>query len=344
MRHCFRNISLRMAEELKSAHHRQLYPPLEPFQQGFLHVQDGFHKLYYEQSGNPHGKPVVVLHGGPGGGSEAYYRQFFDPQIYRIVCFDQRGAGKSTPAASLEYNTTWDLVADIEVLRETLGVEQWHLVFGGSWGSTLSLAYAETHPERVKALVLRGIFTLRRTELLWFYQHGASMLFPEAWDKYIHVIPERERGDLISAYHRRLVGLEGDEEKRKAAAAWSVWEMSTSRLYIDPKHIARAADDADFCEKFARIESHYFVHGGWFEKDGWLIENAKKTLREKKIPGVVVQGRYDVVCPPTSAWELVQSWGEEYAELIMVPDAGHSAKEPGIIDALVKATDKFASL
>eukprot|EP00475_Leptophrys_vorax_P020967 TRINITY_DN28719_c0_g1_i1.p1 TRINITY_DN28719_c0_g1~~TRINITY_DN28719_c0_g1_i1.p1 ORF type:complete len:364 (+),score=104.71 TRINITY_DN28719_c0_g1_i1:79-1092(+) len=329
-----------MSSEVKDAvlERRTLYPPIEPYHTGRLAVENGLHNLYFEQCGNPSGNPVVVLHGGPGGGSEAYYRQFFNPDKYRIVLFDQRGSGKSTPAASLEANTTWHLVDDIEALRKELKIEKW-CVFGGSWGSTLALAYAQTHPSAVKALILRGIFTLRRKELLFFYQEGASFLFPEAFDAFKSVIPEREHGDLMSAFHRRLIG-DDEAEKLKVAKAWSVWEMTTSRLYVDPKYIARAAEDDEFCIKFARIEAHYFVNGGWFEKDGYLIENAKKTLQG--IPGVIVQGRYDVVCPALSAWELHNSWGKDNSELVIVPDAGHSAKEPGIVDALVRATDKFA--
>jgi proline iminopeptidase len=315
---------------------RSLYPPLQPYQSGFLNVSN-LHKIYYEQCGNPNGKPAVVLHGGPGGGLVDWYRQFFNPDKYRIVLFDQRGAGKSEPAAELEENTTWDLVRDIEKIRELLGVDKW-VVFGGSWGSTLALAYAQAHPERVKALVLRGIFTLRRKELLWFYQEGASFIFPDAFEKFKSAIPEREHGDLMSAYHRRLTG-SNMEEKLKAARAWSIWEMSTSRLFVDPQTISKAEDDDDFCMKFARIESHYFVNGGWFEHDGFLIDRADSL---NGIPGVIVQGRYDVVCPMFSAWDLSQRW--KSGRLEVIPDAGHSAKEEGIIDALVRATDEFADL
>ena len=316
---------------------RQLYPAIEPYHTAFLRVSP-LHTIYYEQSGNPNGKPVIALHGGPGGGSDAYMRGFFDPAVYRIVLADQRGAGKSTPAASLEENTTWDLVSDIERLREELQVDRWHIVFGGSWGSTLALAYAETHPERVKALVLRGIFLLRRKELLWFYQEGASFIFPDRWEPYLAAIPEAERADLIAAYHRRLTGSD-EAEKLRAAVAWSVWEMSTSRLYVDPAYIARAAEDAQFALTFARIESHYFVNAGFLSSDGQLLTDVHRIA---DIPGVIVQGRYDLVCPAYSAWDLSKAWKK--AELRWVPDAGHSAKEPGIIHELVTATDKFRDL
>ena len=316
---------------------RQLYPPLQPYQSGFLQVSP-LHRVYYEQSGNPDGKPVIALHGGPGGGSDAYMRQFFDPAVYRIVLADQRGAGQSTPRAELEENTTWLLVDDIETLRKELGVEQWSIVFGGSWGSSLSLAYAERFPERVRALVLRGIFLLRKKELHWLYQEGASFIFPDRWQDYLAPIPEAERGDLIAAYHRRLTGAD-EAERLKAATAWSVWEMSTSRLYVDPAYIARAAEDAEFAVTFARIEAHYFVNGGFFEEDGQLLKAAHRIAH---IPGVIVQGRYDLVCPYYSAWDLSKAWPK--AALRTVPDAGHSAKEPGIIHELVTATDSFRDL
>eukprot|EP01087_Luapelamoeba_hula_P017725 TRINITY_DN5613_c0_g2_i1.p1 TRINITY_DN5613_c0_g2~~TRINITY_DN5613_c0_g2_i1.p1 ORF type:complete len:324 (-),score=59.19 TRINITY_DN5613_c0_g2_i1:106-1077(-) len=315
---------------------RELYPEVEPYATGTLRVS-GPHTLYYEQVGNPSGKPVVVLHGGPGGGVEPYYRRFFDPEVYRVVLLDQRGAGKSTPHANLEKNTTWDLVADIELLREHLGIDKW-VVFGGSWGATLSLAYSETHPTRVKALILRGVFALRRSELLFFYQEGASWMFPDAWEHYLAPIPEPERGDLMSAYHRRLTG-DDEEVKRKCAIAWSVWEMATSRLYVDPDYIARAADDVEFALAFARIECHYFVNAGFFKKDGQLIEDAHKL---SEIPGVIVQGRYDMVCPMKTAWDLHKNWSK--AELKIIPDAGHSMKEPGIQTALLNACDKFRDL
>ena len=294
------------------------------------------HDLYWEESGNPDGRPVVFLHGGPGGGSDAKYRRFFHPERYRIVQFDQRGCGQSTPHASLDDNTTWSLVADIERLRTHLGIDRW-MVFGGSWGSTLALAYAETHPERVTELVLRGIFLLRKQEIEWFYQRGASAIFPDAWEDYLAPIPEAERGDLLLAYHARLTG-DDPEARRRAAVAWSVWEGSTSRLLVDPDMQRRMAQD-EFADAFARIECHYFVNRGFLRTDAQLLEDAGRI---RHIPGVIVQGRYDVVCPMESAWALHRAWPE--AKLVVVPDAGHSALEPGITRALVDATDRFAGL
>lgn len=312
---------------------RTLYPPIEPFDRGFLKVSD-LHTIYYEQVGNPKGKKALFFHGGPGGGLDADYRRYFDPQKWHVVLFDQRGSGQSTPHAELRENTTWDLVADAERLREKLGIDKW-MVFGGSWGSTLGLAYAQTHPTRVTELVLRGIFMLRRKELLWFYQDGASMLFPDAWDEYLKPIPEVERGDLMSAYYRRLTS---DDPKvlGEAARAWALWEGGTSRLLVDPDYLTRFGEDK-FAEAFARIEAHYFVHGGFLRSDAQLLEDAPKIAH---IPTVIVQGRYDVVCPATSAWELHKAMPG--SKLIIVPDAGHSMKEPGILSALVQATDDFA--
>lgn len=309
-----------------------LYPPIEPYETGFLDVGSG-HRIYWEQSGNPNGKPAVFLHGGPGGGSAPKYRQYHDPDVYRIVVFDQRGCGKSEPYASLHDNTTWHLVADIEALRTHLHIEQWQ-VFGGSWGSTLALAYAQNHPERVTELVLRGIFMLRRSELEWFYQGGADQLFPDAWEHYLAPIPEVERGDLMSAYYRRLTSDDADV-RRAAARAWSIWEGSTSYLVQDLDHIAHTGEDA-FAEAFARIECHYFVHGGFFETDGQLLQNVDRI---RHIPAVIVQGRYDVVCPMRSAWDLHRAWPE--AELRIVSTAGHSANEHGNMAELVRATDAF---
>ncbi len=309
-----------------------LYPPIEPYDRGRLRVSP-IHELYYEQCGNPNGKPVVFLHGGPGGGISADYRRYFDPAVYRIVLFDQRGSGQSTPHASIEENTTWDLVADIERLREHFGIPKWQ-VFGGSWGSTLALAYAETHPGRVSELVLRGIFLCRPKEIAWFYQEGASAIFPDVWEEYLNVIPVDERADMVSAYHRRLTG--GDEAVRlQAARAWSIWEGSTSKLFFDPAMIEKFADP-EFAVAFARIECHYFMNNAFFSTDNYLIENAGNI---RTIPSVIVQGRYDVVCPIMSAWELRRAWPE--AQLKIIPDAGHSISEPGIIDALVSATDDF---
>ncbi len=314
---------------------RTLYPPIEPHLTGFLQVSD-LHEIYYEESGNPGGIPAVFVHGGPGGGTIPDYRRYFDPEAYRIILFDQRGSGRSRPHASLEANTTWDLVDDMELLREELGIEDW-LVFGGSWGSTLSLAYAQTNPERVKALVLRGIFLLRPLEIRWFYQEGASFIYPDAWEKYLEPIPEDERGDLLHAYYERLTGND-PEERARAARAWSVWEGSTSKLFPDPSLIENFGED-EFAEAFARIECHYFVNQGFFEHPDQLLDGVD-IIRD--IPSVIVQGRYDVVCPMTTAWELHRRWPE--AEFHVIPDAGHSASEPGIIDKLVAATDRFRSL
>ena len=312
---------------------RELYPEIEAFDSGTLAV-DGRHRIYYEQCGNPQGKPVVILHGGPGAGCGAKMRRFHDASRYRIVLFDQRGAGRSTPHADLVDNTTWDLVADIEALREHLGITRWQ-VFGGSWGSTLALAYAEAHPSRVTELVLRGIFMLRRWELEWFYQEGASRLFPDAWANYLEAIPPVERGDLISAYHRRLTS--SDEATRLAAArAWSVWEASTSLLVPDEAFID-GHKDAHFALSFARIESHYFVHGGFFDVEDQLLRDAHRL---KGIPGVIVHGRYDVVCPIQSAWDLHRAWPD--SSLVISPTSGHSAFEAENAAALVEATDRFA--
>lgn len=311
---------------------RGLYPEIEPFDSGTLAVS-GLHTLYYEQCGNPHGKPVVFLHGGPGAGCNPKCRRFFDPSVYRIVLFDQRGCGRSTPHAELRENTTWDLVADIERLRQHLRIERWQ-VFGGSWGSTLALAYGETHPERVTELVLRGIFMLRQRELQWFYQHGCDMLYPDAWEKYLAAIPEAEHGDLIAAYHRRLAS--NDPAVRLAAArAWSVWEASTSFLLQNEGYVAASAGD-EFALAFAGIENHYFVNRGFFEHDDQLLRNARRL---HGIPAVIVQGRYDVVCPARSAWDLHRAWPQ--ADLRIVPDAGHSAFEPGNVHELIGATDRF---
>lgn len=311
---------------------KTLYPEIVAYETGRLKVSP-VHELYFEQCGNPKGKPVVFLHGGPGGGVSPDYRRYFDPAAYRIVLFDQRGAGKSTPHASIEDNTTWDLVSDIEILREHLGIDRWQ-VFGGSWGSTLSLAYAQTHPVRVTELVLRGIFLCRPKEIRWFYQDGAGTIFPDVWEEYLKVIPEDERSDMVSAYYKRLTS--DDEAIRvKAARAWSIWEGSTSKLFFDPGSIERFADP-EFALAFARIECHYFINNSFFPTDNYLIENVDRI---RNIPAVIVQGRYDVVCPMVSAWELHRAWPE--AELLIIQDAGHSISEPGIIDALVNATDRF---
>lgn len=309
-----------------------LYPPIDPYDQGYLPVSR-IHTLYYEQCGNPQGTPVVFLHGGPGGGIVPAYRQFFDPESFRVILFDQRGAGRSTPHAELEENTTWDLIADIERLRENFGIEQW-IVFGGSWGSTLALAYAEAHPDRVRALVLRGIFLCRPKEIRWFYQEGVSAIFPEVWQHYLNVIPESERGDMLSAYHKRLTS-DDAEVRLQAARAWSVWEASTSKLYPDQSLIDEF-DDPDLALAFARIECHYFMNNAFLETENYLIENVGKI---RHIPTTIVQGRYDVVCPVMSAWELHEAFPE--ADLQIVPDAGHSAMEPGIAARLVAAMNRL---
>ncbi|MEM6838742.1 MAG: prolyl aminopeptidase [Cyanobacteria bacterium P01_C01_bin.120] len=314
---------------------RKLYPPIEPYYTGFLSVSER-HTLYIEASGNPEGKPVVFLHGGPGGGTIPLYRQFFNPAQWRIILFDQRGCGQSRPHADLTDNTTWDLIADIEKIRQHFGIDSW-VVFGGSWGSTLALAYAQTHPERCSGLILRGIFTLRPEEIRWFYQSGASYLFPDAWETYLAPIPSEEHDDLLSAYYRRLTH-EDPEIQLAAARAWSIWEASTSKLIPNQDLIERFGA-ASFAIAFARIECHYFVHQGFFEMPNQLIAQANRL---KSIPGVIVQGRYDVVCPMKTAWELHRAWPE--ADLIVVPDAGHSATESGIIHALVEASDRFAVL
>lgn len=311
---------------------RELYPPVEPFRTGRLGVDD-LHQLYFEEVGARDGKPALFVHGGPGGGCDAVHRRFWDPARYRVVLFDQRGCGRSTPHASLERNTTWHLVADIERLREHLGIERWQ-VLGGSWGSTLALAYAQSHPERVSELVLRGVFLVRRREVQWYYQDGASRVFPDAWERFVEPIPVGERDDLVRAYYARLTGDDRDERLR-CAQAWSVWEGSTSRLATDPDLVARTAEPK-FADALARIECHYFVHGGFFERDGQLLEGID-LIRD--IPVAIVQGRYDMVTPVDSAWSLHREWPQ--ASFVIVPDAGHSALEPGIASALVEATDRF---
>jgi proline iminopeptidase len=311
---------------------RNLYPAIEPYRTGWLPV-DARHTLYFEECGNPDGKPAVFLHGGPGAGCSEKMRQFHDPNAYRIVLFDQRGSGRSTPHADLTDNSTWDLVADIERLRVHLGIERWQ-VFGGSWGSTLALAYAETHPERVTELLLRGIFMLRHWELQWFYQSGAHRLFPEAWQPYRDLIPEAERDDFIGAYHRRLTS--PDESVRLAAAkAWSLWEGATSTLIPEQEAIDSFVDP-HFALSFARIENHYFVNKGFFEVDDQLLRDAHKI---RHIPGVIVHGRYDVVCPVQNAIDLHAVWPE--AKLVISPASGHAAFEAENTSALVEATDSF---
>lgn len=310
-----------------------LYPPIEPFRTGVLETGDG-HLIYWELCGNPDGKPAVFLHGGPGAGCSPEHRRLFDPERYCVLLFDQRGCGRSRPHASLEHNTTWDLVADIERLRSLTGFERW-LVFGGSWGSTLALAYAQTHPARVSELVLRGIFTLRRAEVLWYYQEGASWLFPDLWEEFVAPIPLAERNDLMAAYRQRLVGADRAEQLA-TALAWSLWEGRTLTLLPDPAGAAKHGSD-EFALAFSRIENHYFVHAGWLE-EGQLIANAYKLAG---IPGVIVQGRYDMATPPKTAWDLHRAWPE--ADFQMVDAAGHAFDEPGILAQLLAATDRFAA-
>ncbi len=314
--------------------YRNLFREIECYHSGMLPVGDG-HEIYYEECGNPAGKPAVYLHGGPGGGSNPGQRRVFDPDKYRIILFDQRGCGRSTPTASLENNTTWDLVADIEKLRQHLSIERW-LVCGGSWGSTLSLAYAETHPDRVTELILRGIFTLRKTELDWYYQGGAAAIFPDEWEKFLAPIPAPEQDNLIAAYYHQLTSKDL-EVQRVAARAWSIWEGSTINLLQRPGQIESFASEA-FSIAFSRIECHYFINGGFFEEDGFLINNVDKI---RHIPTIIIQGRYDVCTPMTTAWDLHQAFPE--AEFSIVPDAGHMFDEPGIADQLVVATDRFAA-
>jgi len=311
---------------------RSFYPEIEPYHTGMLRVSE-LHEIYFEESGNPQGKPVVFVHGGPGGGTEPKQRRFFDPAAYRIVLFDQRGCGKSTPHACLTDNTTWDLVADMERLRQHLNIERWQL-FGGSWGSTLALAYAQTHPDRVTELVLRGIFLLRRQEIHWFYQQGADAIFPDVWEDFLAPIPADEHGDLLRAYHRRLTS-DDPAVRQSAAKAWSIWEGKTSSLYPNPQIIERSADD-EFSLALARIECHYFINGAFFDHDGQLLTNIGRI---RHIPTVIVQGRYDVVCPADSAWALHRALPE--ADLRIVPDAGHAAGEPGNLHELIEATDRF---
>ncbi|MBZ9647386.1 prolyl aminopeptidase [Sphingobium sp. 3R8] len=313
---------------------RTLYPPIAPFASGHLDVGDGHH-IYWERAGTPGAKPAVFLHGGPGGGISSDHRRLFDPARYDVLLFDQRGCGRSTPHADLTANTTWDLVADIERLRAMMGVERW-LVFGGSWGSTLALAYAQAHVNRVTELVLRGIFTIRKSEIDWYYQAGASRIYPDKWERFVSPIPQAERGDLVAAYRRRLTG--DDRAAQIAAArAWSVWEGETIRLLPDPA-LSATHDADDFALAFARIENHYFVHGGWLE-DGQLIRDAGKLA---DIPGVIVQGRYDMACPAETAWALHRAWPQ--ARFEMIEGAGHAYNEPGILDALIRATDGFADI
>ena len=312
----------------------QLFPEIEPYETGMLAVSE-LHDIYYEECGNAEGKPVLMVHGGPGGGSNPTMRRYHDPSRYRIILFDQRGCGRSTPHASLEENSTWNLVADMEQLRVYLRIERWQLC-GGSWGSTLALAYAETHPSRVTELILRGIFTLRDAELKWFYQEGCNWIFPDAFEAYQKPIPPEERGDMITAYHRRLTSPDRAVQL-EAARAWSVWEGTTLSLLYDANRVGRFAA-ADYALAFARIECHYFVHKGFFDRDDQLIADAHKI---RHIPGVIVHGRYDVVTPLRTAWDLKQAWPE--ADLRVVPDSGHAMTEPGVVHEIVSAAQRFAA-
>lgn len=311
----------------------QLFPSIEPHRTGFLQV-DAMHSLYWEESGNPDGKPVLFLHGGPGSGTDPSQRRFFNPKSYRIILMDQRGCGKSKPFSSLENNTTWHLVEDIEQLRQHLHIDAW-VVFGGSWGSTLALAYAQTHPERVLALIVRGIFLGRAQELHWFYQFGAHYLFPDAWENYLAPIPIEDRTHLIQAYYKQLTS--SDPETRKTAAkAWSGWEAATAKLQFDPEFYKKFTEDKH-ADALARIECHYFMNQLFFQSPNWLLEHAHKL---KDIPGEIIHGRYDVICPLENAWQLHQAWPT--ATLHIIPDAGHAATEPGITAALIRATNRFS--
>ncbi len=312
---------------------RTLYPIVEPHASGMLDVGDG-HSLYWERCGTPGAKPAVFLHGGPGSGASPAHRGQFDPARYDVLLFDQRGCGRSTPFASLEDNTTWHLVRDIERLRELVGVDKW-MVFGGSWGSTLSLAYAQTHPDRVTELVLRGIFLFRQSEVDWLYKYGASELYPEGWQEFVGLLQDSERDNVVEAYHRRLTS--GDASVRLAAAkAWSNWEGLTVTLLPDAEMLAEFTED-QHAIAIARIENHYMRNLGWLDDDQ-LLENAHKLAG---IPGVIVQGRHDCCTPPSAAWDLKRAWPE--VDLQIIPDGGHLYSEPGILDGLIRATDAFAA-
>ena len=318
-----------------AANRRGLFADNEPFASGWLPPAQG-HEIYYEECGAPKGKPCVILHGGPGGAINPTMRRFFDPAKWRMALFDQRGCGKSRPNASLDDNTTWTLIEDIERLRVHLGIEKW-CVFGGSWGSTLALAYAILHPERVESLVLRGVFLLTARELAWFYQDGACMLFPDAWARFCAPIPEAERGDMISAYHKRLTHPDR-RVQAEAAAAWSQWEGDTISIR-GPEARPSKFNEIDFAIAFARIECHFFANHGFFPEEGWILKNAAAL---KDIPGWIVQGRFDVVTPMEAAWKLKAAW--PHARFEVVWDAGHASTEPGIVDALVRATDQALSV
>tara|TARA_B100000003_G_C10927056_1_gene369594 strand:- start:1521 stop:2483 length:963 start_codon:yes stop_codon:yes gene_type:complete len=309
----------------------KLFPPIEPYETGFL--KKGKHEIYYEQCGNPKGKPAIFLHGGPGGGCGSLSRRFFDPKKYRIILFDQRGCGRSKPHTCLEDNTTWHLIEDIETIRERLSIKKW-LVFGGSWGSTLAIAYAQKYPNNVSQMVLRGIFMLRQKELQWFYQYGASEMYPEAWQGFLKEIPENERDNLIEAYRKIFYG-KNKEKQLSAAKAWSKWEASCSFINHNPDAVKESIN-AEFALAFALIENHYFVNKGFLENENQLLDNIDII---RNIPTIIIQGRYDVVCPPTTAYELHSKWPE--SELVIAPFSGHSAFEKEITHELIKATNKF---
>ncbi|QID17571.1 prolyl aminopeptidase [Nitrogeniibacter mangrovi] len=311
---------------------RTLYPPIEPYATGQLDVGDG-HCLRFERVGTPGAKPAVFLHGGPGGGISPDHRRLFDPARYDVMLFDQRGCGQSTPYVGLEANTTWHLVADIERLRTLAGVEKWQ-VLGGSWGSTLALAYAQTHPERVSELILRGVFLVTRADLDWYYQFGVSEMYPDRWEGFLAPIPEAERGDMVAAYHKRLTS-DDPTARIEAARAWSTWEGSTSKLLPDADFAAGFGEDR-FALAFACIENHYFRHGAWLE-EGQLLRDAHRL---HGIPGTIVHGRYDMPCPLRNAWALHKAWPE--AEFHLIEGAGHAYDEPGILDRLIRATDAYA--
>ena len=313
----------------------KLYPPINPYNQFYFNVSD-LHTIYVEESGSPNGKPVIFLHGGPGGGIEEIYRQYFNPNLWRIIIFDQRGCGKSIPHAELRENNTWNLIKDIESIRKYLNIKKW-VVFGGSWGSTLALSYAIKYPEYCKALILRGIFLLRKQEIDWFYQDGCSYIFPDEWEKYINVIDKKDRKNLLKAYYKKLTS-KNKSTRIKAAQAWSKWEASTSKLIPNKKSLHHF-DNHNIAEAFARIECHYFINKGFFEWDGWILDH---TSVIENIPTIIVQGRYDVVCPMVSAWELHKKL--KSAEFFIIQDSGHSMTENGIIDKLVYATNKFVEL
>lgn len=307
-----------------------LYPPIDPYDQRMLDVGDS-HRIYVEQCGNPEGLPVIVLHGGPGGGCSPAMRRYFDPSVYRIILFDQRGCGRSRPHASVEANTTWHLVEDIERIRTLFGIDRWY-VFGGSWGATLALVYAQTHPERARHLILRGVFTMTQAELDWFYGGGAGKFWPETWERFVSPIPEEERDDLIAAYHRRLFCGDVSAEMRYGRS-WSAWENALASIHSSG---TSGESPGEYARAFARLENHYFVHGGFLEEDGQILNRMDRIA---KIPGIVVQGRYDMICPPSAAWEITAKW--PLGELRMVRNAGHALSEPGISAELVRAMDQI---